>query len=256
MSNLSSEQIYLQKKDSLNQPTVDISQRMGKASDSDVKRFNEELSSRKKNSPHMDFQNISEQTKSLLEKKLIPHGDGILKSKKEKGNLEGKSQVESISLLEEDSDLEADSNSMTALREASPFLASIMSPVSVSYKPVTQSKAPLFAKLLEKLVNQMLVAEAQGGTTQEIQLSLKDSVLAGSTIQMVRDGDELNIQFITLNEEMADLVRENVGVLREGLYEKLNLKSVRVDVHTQEEARDSSQEKEKDSRNSHRERQQ
>lgn len=221
MNNLSSEQIYLQIKNSLPCPTEDVSSKMGRASDSDVKKFNKELSARENNLSQSNAEKLQERAKSLLKKNLGVQDENL-----------------------------------AALREASPFLASIANPISVDYKPVAESRASEFAELVERLVSQLLVAEAQNSATQEIQMSLRDSILAGSTIHMVREGDSLYVQFMTLDQKMADLVRENVGVLREGLYEKLNLKSVRVDVQSQENSRDSNQEKGKNSRNSNHEKEQ
>ncbi|MDR3317115.1 MAG: hypothetical protein LBS68_03570 [Puniceicoccales bacterium] len=92
-----------------------------------------------------------------------------------------------------------------------------------------------FVQLATKMVNQILINDAAINKKAEIHINLKDSVLAGSQVQISRDGGTLKVAFLTPNGQMADLIQQNQGTLRNTLMNRLQLDE--VDIQTQEQGR-------------------
>jgi type III secretion system needle length determinant len=121
------------------------------------------------------------------------------------------------------------------LAPLTPFTPFGAAPVAAP-APTAGSVAQTLDQLLPKMVDQVLINEAALNNKQEVHIHLRDSVLAGSQIQISRDGGELRVAFLTPNAQTADLVQQQQHTLRESLMERLKLEQVTIQTESRQSA--------------------
>jgi hypothetical protein len=87
------------------------------------------------------------------------------------------------------------------------------------------------AEMVAKFVDQIFVHEMALKGGREIQLQLKDRLLSGTRVQIVRNGNSLRVVFHAQSALQADLIAQQQGVLRAALLERMQLDD--VDILTQ-----------------------
>ncbi|MDR0340297.1 MAG: hypothetical protein LBH53_01915 [Puniceicoccales bacterium] len=122
---------------------------------------------------------------------------------------------------------EEDGLSMENLLPEAAFVLPIQLPV-----PKVENSSPPSVKSLDevihRLVSQILVHETTLSQGKEVRLDLKDPLLGGSQVQILRDGDSLRVIFLTKNSQQADLISQQQGLLRSALVERMTLNNVEI----------------------------
>jgi type III secretion system needle length determinant len=107
-------------------------------------------------------------------------------------------------------------------------------PIATVQSPLPSQVARDISRLATQLVDQVLIHEAALDGKQEIHVHLKGSALAGSQIQISKDGGTLKVVFSTPTGEMADLVKQQQHVLQDTLKEKLKLDQVTIQTESRQ----------------------
>ena len=103
-------------------------------------------------------------------------------------------------------------------------------PENVAAPETVQSPGSHAVEIAERVADRILVAAPEPGTSGEVRISLKESVLDGSDVRIFRDGGELKIVFLARTEAAGQVLTDNGTVIREALGERLQDERVRVEV--------------------------
>jgi type III secretion system needle length determinant len=146
------------------------------------------------------------------------------------------------SQFDEESDEDTNIQLVVTLEQPIPTVAYTPAFVPFNVPPPTEI-TPVrvtreISQLATRMVDQILINDAALNNNQEIHLHLKDSVLAGAEVQIARDGGALRVTFLTPNTQMADLVHQQQGTLRETLTDRLRLDSVDIQTQPQDSGTD------------------
>ena len=93
-----------------------------------------------------------------------------------------------------------------------------------------QTPAPRAAELAEKVADRILVSAPEPGSSGEVRISLKESVLDGSDVRIFRDEGELRIVFVPKTEAAGRFLADNGRLFQQALGERLQDERVRVEV--------------------------
>lgn len=86
------------------------------------------------------------------------------------------------------------------------------------------------AELAEQVADRILVSVPEPGSSGEVRISLKESVLDGSDVRVFRERGELTIVFLPRTEAAGQFLADNGTVLQQTLGERLQDERVRVEV--------------------------
>ena len=93
-----------------------------------------------------------------------------------------------------------------------------------------QAPASRAAELAGQVADRILVSVPEPGTGGEVRISLKESVLDGSDVRIVRQGGELRIVFLPQTEAAGRFLSDNGALFQQALGERLQDERVRVEV--------------------------
>ncbi|MDR0678819.1 MAG: hypothetical protein LBF24_01025 [Puniceicoccales bacterium] len=113
------------------------------------------------------------------------------------------------------------------LLPAAAFVAPIQLPLG-AVEGVAVAPERSLEEVIRRLVSQILVHEAAIGQGKEVRLDLKDPLLGGSQVQILRDGGILRVVFLTKNSQQADLISQQQSLLRNALVERMKLNDVEI----------------------------
>ncbi|MDE0062054.1 MAG: hypothetical protein OXU72_04605 [Gammaproteobacteria bacterium] len=101
---------------------------------------------------------------------------------------------------------------------------------NIAAPETVQSPASRAVAIAEQVADRILVAAPEPGTSGEVRISLRESVLDGSDVRIFREGGELRIVFLPSTEAAGQLLTDNGTVFQQALGERLQDERVRVEV--------------------------
>jgi type III secretion system needle length determinant len=102
-------------------------------------------------------------------------------------------------------------------------------PPSSAEPPASKELGPLVERILERV----LVSDSDMAQPRQVHLHLKDSVLAGTEIRLIEDGERLVVKVLTSSAASHALVEAQLERLRSQLSERLK-RTVEVELLTRE----------------------
>ena len=95
------------------------------------------------------------------------------------------------------------------------------------------------AEVADKIVDRILVSDKSLSGDGEVRLMLKDSVLPGTEVRILRHAGALQIQMVTQSTDAYRLLAEKQDNLQAFLTERLNDREVRVELNFKDQGADS-----------------
>ena len=115
-------------------------------------------------------------------------------------------------------------------------LSSVPEPESLATPETAPVSASRTAEIAGQVADRILVAAPEPGSTGEVRISLKESVLDGSDVRIFREAGELRVVFQTRTEAAGQFLADNTTVLQQALGDRLRDERVRVEVELPAEA--------------------
>ena len=103
-------------------------------------------------------------------------------------------------------------------------------PRNIAAPETVQSPASRAVEIADQVADRILVAAPEPGTSGEVRISLRESVLDGSDVRIFREAGELRIVFLPRTEAAGQLLTDNGTVFQQALGERLQDEKVRVEV--------------------------
>lgn len=85
------------------------------------------------------------------------------------------------------------------------------------------------SKVAQEIADRILVSDVSRGGGEEVRISLKDSVMPGTEIRILKEGDSIRVEILTASNESHRLLSDNRGSLQDALRERVS-DSVSVEV--------------------------
>jgi type III secretion system needle length determinant len=96
--------------------------------------------------------------------------------------------------------------------------------------------SPSISKVAQEIADRILVSDISRGGGEEVRISLKDSVMPGTEIRIVKEGESIRVEILTTSNESHRLLSDHRGALQEALKERVSDSvSVEVKFHESEE---------------------
>lgn len=91
------------------------------------------------------------------------------------------------------------------------------------------ASSPNISKVAREIADRILVSDVSRGGGEEVRISLKDSVMPGTEIRILKEGESIRVEILTTSNDSHRLLSEHRGSLQDALKERVG-DSVSVEV--------------------------